>query len=42
MQKKHKKPVYKYPDFIKNITLKKATKKRYWLNLEINNTKDEI
>jgi len=41
MQKKHKKPVYKYPDFIKNITLKKATKKRYWLNLEINNTKDE-
>lgn len=36
-----KKPVYKYPYFVNVVTLKKTDKKRYWLNLEIDKTKNE-
>jgi len=35
------KPVYKYPDFITDITLKKTDTKRYWLKLVFDKTKKE-
>ena len=36
-----KKPVYKYPEFVSKVTLQKTATKRYWLNLEIDPTKQE-
>jgi len=35
------KPVYKYPDFITDITLEKTDTKRYWLRLVFDDTKNE-
>jgi len=35
------KPVYKYPDFITNISLEKTDTKRYWLKLVFDATKNE-
>ncbi len=35
------KPVYKYPEFITNITLEKTNTKRYWLKLEFDESKKE-
>jgi len=34
-----KKPIYKYPDFVKKIQLKAAVGKRYWLKLIIDENK---
>ena len=36
-----KKPVYKYPDFITNIELKKTDNSRFWLKLTIDESKEE-
>ena len=36
-----KKPVYNYPDFVTDVTLNKTDTKRYWLKLNIDDTKDE-
>jgi len=36
-----KKPVYKYPEFVSRVTLQNTATKRYWLNLEIDPTKQE-
>lgn len=36
-----RKPVYKYPDFITDITLEKTHTKRYWLKLVFDDTKNE-
>ncbi len=36
-----KKPVYKYPDFVKKVELEKADDKRFWLKLLINESKSE-
>ncbi len=36
-----KNPVYKYPYFVKEVTLKNDNEKRYWLNMKIDNDKDE-
>lgn len=36
-----KKPLYKYPDFVKNIELEKTAVKRFWLELSIDKSKDE-
>ena len=35
------KPVYKYPDFITDITLEKTDTKRYWLKLKFDESKKE-
>lgn len=35
------KPVYKYPDFITDITLEKTDTKRYWLKLVFDESKKE-
>tara|TARA_R110002094_G_scaffold162626_1_gene147370 strand:+ start:283 stop:741 length:459 start_codon:yes stop_codon:yes gene_type:complete len=35
------KPVYRYPEFVTNISLDKSGGKRYWLNLKIEKTKKE-
>ena len=35
------KPVYKYPAFIQKVTLLNDEEKRYWLNLKIDNSKQE-
>lgn len=35
------KPVYKYPDFITNITLEKTDTKRYWLKLVFDESKSD-
>lgn len=35
------KPVYKYPDFITDITLEKTDTKRYWLKLVFDDAKNE-
>lgn len=36
-----KKPIYKYPEFITNITLEKTDTKRYWLKLVFDESKKE-
>jgi hypothetical protein len=35
------KPVYRYPDFITNISLEKTDTKRYWLKLQFDESKNE-
>ncbi len=35
------KPVYRYPDFVKEVSLKSAEGKRYWLKLQIDENKEE-
>lgn len=35
------KPVYRYPDFISNISLENTDAKRYWLKLEFDESKNE-
>jgi len=34
-------PVYRYPDFITNVSLEKIDSKRYWLKLEFDESKKE-
>jgi len=36
-----KKPIYKYPDFVIKVELKKKEGKRYWLNLKIDKNKTD-
>jgi len=36
-----KKPVYKYPEFVQSVELKKTDDKRFWLKLTIDETKKE-
>jgi len=36
-----RKPIYHYPNFVSEVTLDKTDTKRYWLNLNIDDTKDE-
>jgi len=35
------KPVYRYPKFVKEVTLLNDEEKRYWLNLKLDNSKQE-
>ena len=35
------KPMYKYPDFITDITLEKTDSKRFWLKLVFDESKKE-
>ena len=35
------KPIYKYPGFVKKVELEKTDKKRFWLELVIDESKDE-
>jgi len=36
-----KKPIYKYPSFVKNVELEKTDDKRFWLKLTIDETKKD-
>ena len=36
-----KKPVYRYPSFVKKVELEKTGNKRFWLELVIDESKDE-
>jgi hypothetical protein len=36
-----RKPVYKYPEFVSEVNLRNNEKKRYWLNVTIDNGKKE-
>ncbi|MFX0557042.1 DUF1643 domain-containing protein [Maribacter sp. CXY002] len=36
-----RKPIYKYPDFVQEVTLKRTDGKRYWLTLKIDDTKTD-